>query len=115
VSTVTVDVLGFDEIGPGEARRVVVAGIPVAVVRIGDRVYAIGDICSHAHVSLSDGEVWADECELECPKHGSTFSLETGEPSTLPATQPVPVFDAAVVDGRVHVTVTVDSDSEVSS
>ena len=58
------------------------------------RVYAIGDVCSHANVSLSEGEVWCDERELECPKHGSTFSLDTGEPVTLPATQPVPVFTA---------------------
>ena len=57
-----------------------------------DDVYAIGDVCSHANVSLSEGEVWCDEREIECPKHGSTFSLETGEPVTLPATQPVPVF-----------------------
>ena len=92
------------ELEPGTARRVEVDGIPVAVVRIADDVYAIGDICSHAHVSLSEGEVWCDEREIECPKHGSTFSLETGEPVTLPATQPVPVFRAEVVDGQVIVT-----------
>ena len=76
---------------------------PVAVVRIDDDVYAIGDVCSHADVSLSEGEVWCDERELECPKHGSAFSLVTGEPTTLPATQPVPVYDAVVVDGQVIV------------
>ena len=96
-------VCAFDELEDGGARRFVVGGIPVAVVRIGDDVYAIGDICSHAHVSLSEGEVWVEEREIECPKHGSTFDLETGEPSTLPATQPVPVFDASVVDGQVVV------------
>ena len=75
----------------------VVGDVPVAVVRIDDDVYAIGDICSHAEVSLSGGEVYCDEKEIECPQHGSMFSLETGEPATLPATQPVPVFD---VHGR---------------
>ena len=40
--------------------------------------------------------MWEDECEIECPKHGSTFSLKTGEPQTLPATQPVPVYDVVV-------------------
>jgi 3-phenylpropionate/trans-cinnamate dioxygenase ferredoxin subunit len=93
----------LDELAPGTARRVEVDGVPVAVVRIGDDVYAIGDICSHAHVSLSEGEVWSDEREIECPKHGSTFSVETGEPVTLPATQPVPVFRAEVADGKVTV------------
>ena len=89
---------------PGTARRVDVGGIAVALVRIDDDVYAIGDVCSHANVSLSEGEVWCDEREIECPKHGSTFDLETGEPVTLPATQPVPVFTAEVVDGAVTVT-----------
>jgi 3-phenylpropionate/trans-cinnamate dioxygenase ferredoxin subunit len=70
-------------------------------VRIGDRVYAIGDTCSHAEISLSEGEVICDTLELECWKHGSAFSLETGEPQTLPATQPVPVYDVAVVDGEI--------------
>jgi 3-phenylpropionate/trans-cinnamate dioxygenase ferredoxin subunit len=94
----------IDELAPGTARRIEVAGVAVAVVRVGDDVYAIGDVCSHADVSLSTGDVWCDELEIECPKHGSAFSLVSGEPSTLPATQPVPVFDAAVVDGRVVVT-----------
>ena len=95
----------LDELAPGTARRVVIAGVPVAVVRIGDQVHAINDICSHANVSLSEGEVWCDEREIECPKHGSTFSLLTGEPMTLPATQPVPVYEATVEDGKVTVTV----------
>ena len=87
------------DLAPGTARRIVVGGVPVAVVRIGDDVYAIGDTCSHAHVSLSEGEVWCDEREIECPKHSSTFSLTTGEPVTLPATQPVPVYRTEV-DGE---------------
>ena len=102
------DVCAFDDLADGSATRFVIettsTSVPVSVVRIGDDVYAIGDICSHANVSLSDGEVWCDELELECPKHASAFSLVTGAPSTLPATQPVAVFDARVVDGRVHVT-----------
>lgn len=96
----------FDELDDGAARRVDIDGTSVAVVRIGDDVYAIGDVCSHADVSLSDGEVWCDELEIECPKHGSAFSLTSGVPSTLPATKPVPVFDASVVDGHVVVTIT---------
>jgi 3-phenylpropionate/trans-cinnamate dioxygenase ferredoxin subunit len=96
-------VCALEELPDGSARRFVVDGVAVAVVRIGDDVYAIGDVCSHANVSLSDGEVWCEERELECPKHGSAFHLETGEPSTLPATQPVPVYDATVVDGRIVV------------
>jgi 3-phenylpropionate/trans-cinnamate dioxygenase ferredoxin subunit len=104
----SITVCPLDEIPSGTARKVDVAGIAVSIVRIGDDVYALGDVCTHADVSLSEGEVWCDELEIECPKHGSAFSLLTGEPSTLPATQPVPVFDASVVDGQIVVTVSID-------
>ena len=93
------------DLAPGTARKVDVGGHAVALVRIGDDVYAIGDTCSHADVSLSEGEVWCDDKEIECWKHGSTFSLLTGEPSTLPATQPVPVYVARVVDGMIEIDV----------
>jgi 3-phenylpropionate/trans-cinnamate dioxygenase ferredoxin subunit len=81
-----------DEIEPGTAKRFEVDGLRVAVVRIGDEFYAIADRCSHADVPLSEGEVWEEEREIECWKHGSTFSLRTGEPQSLPATKPVPVY-----------------------
>ncbi len=91
------------DVAPGTAHKVVLDGVPIAVVRIGDDFYAIGDECSHADYSLSEGDVWEDECEIECPKHGSTFSLTTGEPQTLPATQPVPVYAVQVEGDDVKV------------
>ena len=60
-----------DEIADGAVRKVDLNGAAIAVVRIGDDVYAISDVCSHANVSLSDGEVWCDEFELECPSTGT--------------------------------------------
>ena len=111
MSALGTPVCALDDLAPGTARKFEVDGVDVAVVRIDDDVYAIADICSHANVSLSDGEVWCDERELECPTHSSTFSLVTGDPQTLPATQPVAVFDAAVVDGKVVVTVTTEESS----
>ena len=95
----------FDDLAPGSATRFDVGGVAVAVVRIGDEVYAIGDVCSHGEVSLSEGEVLCAEKELECWKHGSSFSLETGIPQTLPATRPVPVFVAQVVAGNVEISI----------
>jgi 3-phenylpropionate/trans-cinnamate dioxygenase ferredoxin subunit len=80
------------EIEPGTAKRVDVGPHAVALVRCGDEVFAIGDTCSHEKVSLSEGEVLCDDKELECWKHGSTFSLLDGEPQSLPATRPVPVY-----------------------
>jgi len=111
MSTATKTVCALDDLDAGTARKFDVGGVAVAVVRIEDEVYAIADVCSHANVSLSEGEVWCDEREIECPKHSSTFSLTTGEPQTLPATQPVAVFDASVVDGHIVVSVATEDDS----
>jgi 3-phenylpropionate/trans-cinnamate dioxygenase ferredoxin subunit len=94
----TVTLCKRDELGPGEARRFDVAGRRIALVRIGDEFHAVDDECSHEDYSLAEGEVWADECEIECPRHGSTFDLLTGEPCSLPATQPIAVYKI-VVDG----------------
>ena len=85
-----------DELAPGEARRFDVDGHRVALVRIEDDFYAIGDRCSHEDYSLAEGEVWTDEREIECPHHGSTFDLRAGEPCTFPATKPVPVYEVEV-------------------
>ena len=94
---------GRDEIETGTARRFDVAGHRIALVRIADDFYAIGDRCSHQDYSLAEGEIYEDEKTLECWKHGSTFSLTTGVPTTLPATKPVPVYDVEVRDGDVLV------------
>jgi 3-phenylpropionate/trans-cinnamate dioxygenase ferredoxin subunit len=93
------------QIEPGSAKRVEIAGRSVALVRIGDDVYALGDRCSHGDASLSAGEVWCDEQEIECPKHGSRFSLVTGHPDSLPATQPVALYEVRVVNGEIEVVV----------
>lgn len=95
----------FDELSHGEARPFAVGDRSIVVVRIGDDVYAIADRCSHANVALSDGAVSCDTREIECIRHGSAFSLVTGEPSSLPATKPVPVFVARVEGDDVVVDV----------
>jgi 3-phenylpropionate/trans-cinnamate dioxygenase ferredoxin component len=99
----------------GGVRRVDIDGTPVAVVRMGDRVFAIGDVCSHAEVSLSDGEVDHDECAHECPKHGSLFSLETGEPLSLPAVRPVATYAVEVDGDDVSIDTTEASRTEAAS
>jgi 3-phenylpropionate/trans-cinnamate dioxygenase ferredoxin subunit len=101
-----VRVCALDELDDGEARRVeLVDGVVVALVRIGDEVYAIGDRCSHADVSLSGGIVDERACTLECPKHGSEFDLRTGVPQSLPALRPVPTYEVRVTDGQVVVAI----------
>jgi 3-phenylpropionate/trans-cinnamate dioxygenase ferredoxin subunit len=91
-----VRVCAVEDVKPGAHQRFDVDGTSVCVVRIDDDWYAINDRCSHADFSLCEGDLWEDEREIECPKHGSTFSLETGEPQSLPATKPVPVYSVRV-------------------
>ncbi len=92
-----------EDLAAGEARRFDVGGTRIALVRVGDEFFAIGDRCSHEDYSLAEGEVWADECEIECPRHGSTFDLRSGEPCSLPATKPVPTFVVEVGPDEVAV------------
>jgi len=101
----TVPLCQVADLEPGTAKRIDVDDHRIAVVRLDDeRWFAIADECSHADYSLAEGDVDVDECTLECWKHGSQFSLETGEPITLPATRAVHVYDLHVADGEVAVT-----------
>ena len=95
----------LDALENGKALHAEIDGVPVAVVRIDDEVFAVQDRCSHADVRLSDGLVWCETKQIECIRHGSAFSLESGHPDTLPATQPVAVYPVSVVDGEVIVNV----------
>ena len=97
-------VCSIDDVAPGGARRFEVAGLRVAMVRVGDAEwYAIDDRCSHAEASLGEGEVWVDEREIECPRHGSTFDLRTGAALTLPATRPNRVYPVRLAGDDVLV------------
>jgi 3-phenylpropionate/trans-cinnamate dioxygenase ferredoxin subunit len=84
----------LSELADESALAVDVAGVEVAVVRSAGRVYAIRDECSHAAVPLSEGDVSGGE--IECWLHGSRFDLATGEPTGLPAYEPVAVYPVTV-------------------
>ena len=84
------------DLADGEARRFDVGEHRIALVRLSGDWYALGDRCTHADISLSEGEVLVEECALECWKHGSSFDLRTGEPQSLPATRPVPTYNVKV-------------------
>ena len=90
---VLVKVCATSDVPAGGVRRFQVNGRIVAVANLGDGGFrAVSAICSHAHYFLDEGEVDVDDESIECPKHGSTFDLNTGEPRTLPATLPVRAY-----------------------
>jgi len=78
-----------------------IEGAPVAIVRTSDGVYALRDVCSHAEVPLSEGEVY--DHTLECWLHGSCFDVRTGAPTGPPATEPVPVYPVKTEGDDVYV------------
>ncbi len=101
-------VCGVDEVRPDEAFAATVGDLEVAVARAGDACYAVQDLCSHAAVALSEGEVSVDaggECQIECWLHGSRFDLRSGKPTGLPATEPVSTFPVEVRADGVYVDV----------
>lgn len=88
------------ELSDGVPLRVELDSTEVAVVRVDGEIFAIEDVCSHADVPLSEGDV--EDCTIECALHGSRFDLRTGKPTGPPATRPVPVFETSVVNGDVY-------------
>lgn len=96
-----IEIGSSDEFSEASPVKIDAAGQEVLVVRIGEKLHAISDRCSHAKASLSEGEVIAEEAIIECPRHGATFSLETGEALSLPATEAVSVYKVIEEDGAV--------------
>jgi 3-phenylpropionate/trans-cinnamate dioxygenase ferredoxin subunit len=86
------------------ALGVEVEGTPVAVVRAEGGLYALHDVCSHAQVALSEGEVY--DHTIECWLHGSCFDVRTGEPTGPPATTPVPVYPVKIEGDDIYVALT---------
>jgi 3-phenylpropionate/trans-cinnamate dioxygenase ferredoxin subunit len=74
---------------------------PVAIVRTGSEIFALRDVCSHAEVALSEGEVY--DHTIECWLHGSCFDLRTGKPTNPPATQPVATYRVKIEGDDVYV------------
>ena len=91
-------ICSLSEIPDTGSLRVELPDVDIAVVNFEGEIFAIEDVCSHAEVPLTDGEV--DEVDgaptIECALHGSCFDLRTGEPTNLPATEPVPVYPVRV-------------------
>ncbi|MFT4246316.1 MAG: non-heme iron oxygenase ferredoxin subunit [Micrococcaceae bacterium] len=90
------------EISTGEVKCFEVDDKPVALVHTeDDDFHAVNDTCSHGDISLSEGFV--EGCSLECIGHGSQFDLTTGQPLSLPAYEPIEVYQVEVIDGEVFV------------
>ncbi len=100
-----VRVCSVDDLPTVGAVQAQILGKLVAIVRdSAGEVHAIDDTCSHANVSLSEGDV--EGTSIECWLHGSRFELRSGKPIGLPATTPISVYPVKIDGGDVFVSVT---------
>lgn len=101
IVTEWVRVASVDDIKPGQVVQVTLGREPLCLGNVDGQLLAIHDICSHEYVELHEG--WLEGDCVECPQHGSRFSMRTGEPSGFPATKPVPAYEVNVVGNDVYV------------
>lgn len=96
-----VDVAKVEELAPGTCRTADVDGVMIAVFNLDGEYYAIEDMCTHDGETLTGGDVEGDE--IVCPRHGSHFSIKTGEALSPPAYEPTTTFPVRVEGGKVQV------------
>ena len=93
-------ICNVEDIKLGRAIRVKIGDHAFAIVHTpDDKFHALDDKCSHGEVSLSEGFV--DNETIECWAHGAKFSLTSGAPLSLPAYEPVSVYEVFVENGEV--------------
>lgn len=96
-----IDVALSDDFPPGSCRTVDAEGVAIAVFNLGGAYHAIEDLCTHEAEPLCGGEIRGDN--IVCPRHGSEFSLITGEALSPPAYEAVATFPVRVENGMVQV------------
>ena len=98
-------VLGLEELPDRKPVKVNPEGLSVLVVRDGDRLFAIGDRCTHQGAPLHGGSVRfaGSPATVQCPVHGSVFGLSDGRVLRGPATAPVPAYDVRVNGDAVEI------------
>jgi len=95
-----VRVAAVSDLKPGQIMKVMLGRQPICLGNVDGEFLAIDDICSHEYVELHEG--WLEGDEVECPQHGSKFSMRTGAVRLLPATKPVAAFEVKVEGDDVY-------------
>ena len=76
--------------------------IPVLIARKNGKLFAIANTCSHQGGPLDEGKLLNDNT-VQCPWHGSIFSLEDGSVVNGPATESQPQFEVRSSNGQIEV------------
>jgi len=100
-----IDVCPLSDLPPGATRIVEWEDLEIGLFNCKGQILAIEDRCSHDNGPLAEGEFDEDSCTVECPRHGSLFDLQTGNPKTLPAYQAVETFAVRIEDDIIKLEV----------
>ncbi len=96
-----VTVARLEDLADGAMLSVDIDGQMLILVRQGDAVWCLDDVCTHDGGSLSDGEYWNHE--VKCPRHGARFDVRTGAALCMPATQPTRTHEVRLHAGQIQV------------
>lgn len=77
------DALPLADLEDSVPREVQLGNRTLTLVKVGENIYAVDGICTHAFALLSDGYVDGDT--IECPLHAARFHLPTGKVLEGPA------------------------------
>jgi 3-phenylpropionate/trans-cinnamate dioxygenase ferredoxin subunit len=100
-----IDVGRADELPENSVKIVNVGSVAVGVYNLGGEFYALEDRCSHDDGPLCEGDFDPETGVAICPRHGANIDIRSGQPRTLPATEPVATYPVRVEDGIVKLDV----------
>jgi 3-phenylpropionate/trans-cinnamate dioxygenase ferredoxin subunit len=96
-------VMSLADIPQGSMRAATVAGREIVICHTRDGVFALDNICTHAHARMCEGRLRATR--IVCPLHGASFDIRDGKVLGPPATAPLPTFPLRIVEGTIEVAV----------
>jgi nitrite reductase/ring-hydroxylating ferredoxin subunit len=100
-STKRIDLCTASEIAPGNALKVEVGDLALAVFNVGGEFFVTDDLCTHGPGSLSEGYIDGDI--VECNFHNGQFDIRTGEVVSPPCMIPIKTYPVTLIEGRVTI------------
>ena len=94
-------ICNLNEIPENALLKKEIEGHSIILIRKNKVVHVVEDQCSHMNYPLSDGEL--DNDEIECSYHGAKFHIKSGEPTCLPATENIKVYEVVIKDEEVFI------------
>ncbi|MHB8134195.1 MAG: non-heme iron oxygenase ferredoxin subunit [Anaerolineaceae bacterium] len=94
-------ILPVEELDAGERIFIEIENEPVVIFKVGEQIYAIGDLCTHDDGPLGDGEL--EDHQITCPRHGAKFDIVSGKALTLPAVEPTIVYPVRIINGQIEI------------